>query len=137
MSTCVYCGRKVTEEHPVSFGTDVKKAVACSAACAEKTTAFTTLFKKRKPVFIAGICLSMAILIASTIILGARSTILGAVLMGLSLVLMGATVFFFPFATPQTYEMFSLKTALRITKILGIVVAVLGIVFAVPTIIFG
>ena len=135
MSSCVYCGQTVKEEHPVSFGADAKKAVACSAACAGKTSEFTALFKRRKPYFAVGISLSLVLLIATTIILGVHRTALGALSMGLSLVLMGATVFFFPFATPQTYEMFCLKTALRITKGIGIAVAVLGVVFAVLMII--
>ena len=137
MPFCVYCGQTVTEEHPVSFGADGKKSAACSAACAVKTEAFMTYYAKHKKHFILGLFLSMACLVTAVILMGVKVTAAGSILMGAALVLLGLTTYLMPFATPQTFEMFCVRTALRVTRAIGVGAAVLGIAFAVLVLTVG
>ena len=130
MSRCYYCHNNIENPFPVQLGTDTMVVSCCSEDCANKATAFFEFFKRIKTLFCIVLGIIFAIFMVSSFIIIAAKFI-GSILMGSSLALMGLLFLLFPFATPQTFQIFGIKKTIWITRIISIASIALGYMIAV------
>ena len=113
---CWWCGRPLTQEpRPVRFELRGKPydTVVCSPEHERALTDAYRYIQRFLPVFWIGLAVTGALFITSAFV-RARDWLILAGFCSL-----GLTIILCPFATPQTVEMFGLRRALLIVRILG------------------
>lgn len=127
MSKCAFCGNEVSEDHPIaSPDSSQEKMICCSDSCAAQAEDFVRFFERTKTYFLIGMAISLVFIFVAVFVLSSGSALTGGILMASGFVALGVTAILFPFATPQTFSMFGIRKARKITKVLGICLIAMG-----------
>ena len=128
MKRCLYCNAKT--ETPVVAKFENEKFFCCGEECLNKTLAFLEFAKRNTKYFLIGVIACPAVFMFGSLFpFSAGNNFIGSVLFCIGWSSVGLSLFAFPFATPQTSQLFGLRNAVRIVKILGIAVIALTPLF--------
>ncbi|MFX1598580.1 MAG: hypothetical protein ACFFC5_05910 [Promethearchaeota archaeon] len=120
---CSWCGKKGENliHDKLKFGSSADKAYFCSMDHLEKTRKFLKYAESHSWHFILSIIIFPVVGMLITL------TILENV--GLLIIFggLGLTIIIFPFATPQTNSLLGIKNAIRLIRIIGVVLTGAGI----------
>jgi hypothetical protein len=131
MDKCVYCHKEIEKVNTFTAEKNGDQLTCCSDVCKQKTSAFLNYFEKTKLYFYIGIFLSVGLVMAGVIVNAMTNSItLLAVLMAGGFILLGIIIILFPFATPQLFTSCGIRKALRIVRLVGIVIILLGPIMA-------
>lgn len=113
---CKYCNKKMDLEKTKEY---------CSEYCQNKEEAFLNYFQKTKWIFYISVLISVVVLFVAAFNEKQRD------LISWGMGLLGVAIFFFPFATPETVEIYGLRNTIRIVRVLAVIIVGLGITLAV------
>ncbi|MDR3644173.1 MAG: hypothetical protein P4M02_03765, partial [Clostridia bacterium] len=120
MGKCTYCGRAVETPFAAKAEGDSDILSCCSSECLEKAQRFYRFTKKGMAGFIVGMLLSIILIMAGALNEAYTGSLrLLEILMPAGFMLLGATILFFPFATPQTFELMGIKKTVLVTRGIG------------------
>lgn len=108
---CRYCGK----ECPDSF---------CDDKCKNTYARFKERAEKYKKAFIVCFILSLSPLVL--IFLGDE---FDRYVVSLPFIFLGMTAIVFPFATPETYDSFSIRSTTITVRLIGLIVCIIGVIF--------
>lgn len=128
MDRCIYCHKEILIAHTLPTGDKEEQLLCCSGECVQKTKDFLNNFKRMKRWFYMGIFLSLGLVLAGTVVaaLGYSQSLMTLCMTG-GLVIQGISVFFFPFATPESYLLWGIMKTTKLVKFLGIVFILMGL----------
>ena len=116
----IICTTPISAE--LKYKDELQKATFCSQEHVENATKFFKYAEVHLIHFILGLVLSGVI--------GTGLTIIGIEGFGLFVILagIGITMLIFPFATPQTNQLLGFKNAIRLLRVLSIIIIGIGLI---------
>lgn len=128
MDRCIYCHKEILTAHALPVGDKEDHLSCCSGECVQKAKDFLNYFNRMKRCFYMGVFLSMFLVFAGTVVavLGYSQSLMTLCITG-GLVIQGISVFFFPFATSESYLLWGIKRTTKIVKFLGVVLILMGL----------
>lgn len=128
MSRCIWCGKKTGDSIKIILNADGEEVYVCGEKCEKAVKDYLNKANQNVKYFFIGLVgfmiVGLALIVIETI--NKRAPNWGLLIMLLG---MGATIAVFPYATPQTNEMFGIKKASAIGRFVGVAMIILGIVF--------
>ncbi|GLB32055.1 hypothetical protein LAD12857_39780 [Lacrimispora amygdalina] len=127
MDRCIYCHKEILIAHTLPTGDKEEQLLCCSGECVQKTKDFLNFFKRMKRWFYMGIFLSLGLVLAGTVVavLKYSQSLMTLCITG-GLVIQGISVFFFPFATSESYFLWGIMKTTKLVKFLGVVLIFMG-----------
>ncbi|MGL4991905.1 MAG: hypothetical protein ACRCYE_05525 [Sarcina sp.] len=118
---CLYCGKNISDvSTAIKVGEKFDEYYVCDEYCEEKFNSFNKYVKKNSKFFLLGI-LGIFIIYLIGLIFNAFYAI------SFLLFSLGILLYIFPFATPQTNQIFGIKKSIKIVKLLGSALFILGL----------
>ncbi|MFA6804017.1 MAG: hypothetical protein WCR24_05955 [Candidatus Methanomethylophilaceae archaeon] len=108
---CKYCGKECLD----SF---------CDDGCKNSYTRFSERAEKYRKAFIVCFILSLSPLVL--IFFGDE---FDRYVVSLPLIFIGVTAIVFPFATPETYDSFSIRSTTITVRLIGLIICIIGVIF--------
>ncbi len=131
-TNCSWCNKQLTPEHlkqitPVSINNHSSYKI-CSVECRIQTEQFIRYADtngKRFLIMIGVVVLAYIVLTILTILL--KYEIMIAFALGIPTFLLGATLYKYPFATPETIGYWGFRKSIKVGRISGIIIMIAGI----------